>query len=117
MELHKKYGNQVACISLSFDFYGGEGNDVEESRADVLKFLREQNATFDNVLSSTPDEKLYKIFSEQFKLPKSTNIPIVLVFSKDGKLARRFDNTGKIIGKHFTYEKDVEPLVAALVKE
>ena len=34
-----------------------------------------------------------------------------------GKLAERFENTCKLEGKHFTYEKDVEPLVAALVKE
>ena len=114
MELNEKYKDQVACVSLSFDFYGGK---VEEFKADVLKFLREQNATFDNVLCSTKDGKLYDKFIEQFELPSGTIIPIVLVFSKDGKLARRFDNTGKLEGKHFTYEKDVEPFVAALVKE
>ena len=107
VELNNKYKDKVACISLSFDFYGGA---VKEFEPKVLKFLREQNAAFDNVLCSTPVDDVYDKFIEH-KLPGGTDIPIVLVFSKDGKLARRFDNPG------FTYEKDVEPFVATLVKE
>lgn len=104
VKLHQKYGpkKKVACISVSFDYDGtGEPEDVEP---DVLAFLQEQKATFDNILASEDTETLLK----KLDLP---SIPAVYVFDQKGKLAKRFDDSG---GK-FTYD-DVEKLVSELLK-
>jgi thiol-disulfide isomerase/thioredoxin len=105
--LHRKFGAaKVACISFSFDY---EGLDKpEEVRPSVLKFLKEQNATFDNVMSSEDSETLYK------KL-ELASIPAVYVYDQEGKLAKRFDNEQiKKPPEAFTYN-DVEALVVRLL--
>lgn len=106
--LHKKHGDKVACISLSFD-YNGLGK-VEDVKGDVLEFLREQGATFDNVISSTPDEELSKQFG-------FAAIPVVYVYDQEGNLAKRFDNENAEKEEDlFTYE-DVSALVEELLKK
>jgi thiol-disulfide isomerase/thioredoxin len=107
VEIHKKYSEDVACVSVSFDYDGVAGSKPEDSRADVLAFLRKQGAKFDNVLSSVPADELSKKF-------EIAAIPVVFVYGRDGKLARKFDGAD---GKEFTYKSDIEPLVAALVKK
>jgi hypothetical protein len=110
VELQKKYGDKVACISLSFDYYGDGA--PEEKRGPVLDFLRKQQATFDNVLSSTSDTELYTKLGAD-----GLSIPIVFVYGRDGKLAKRFDNSqSKVEADNFTYKKDIEPKVAELLK-
>jgi thiol-disulfide isomerase/thioredoxin len=80
VELHKKHGaDKVACISLSFD-YGGIGK-IEEVQPGVLKFLEEQQATFDNVLCSEESDTL----SKKMKL---ASIPAVYVYDRDGNMKR-----------------------------
>jgi thiol-disulfide isomerase/thioredoxin len=102
VELHKKYGpDKVACISLSFDVDG----DPAEFEADVLAFLKEQGATFDNLLSSDP-EALY----DKFDFPA---IPAVFVYDAEGNLAQRVDNS-KRGSKPFTYA-DVDAVVQKLL--
>lgn len=105
--LHKKLGAEgVACISLSFDFEGL--GKPEERREDVLAFLKEQGATFENLLSSDDSDTLYT----KFKLP---SIPAVFVYDQTGKLAKRFDDTDRD-QPHFTYD-DVEKLVKSLLEK
>jgi thiol-disulfide isomerase/thioredoxin len=84
VELQKKHGpEKVACISLSFDYEGiGKPEDVRDR---VLKFLREQGATFDNVLSTLPSDQLSKKLG-------IASIPAVFVYDRDGTMRRRFDN-------------------------
>jgi thiol-disulfide isomerase/thioredoxin len=102
VELHKKYGpDKVACVSLCFDVDG----DPAEFEADVLTFLKEQGATFDNLLSSDP-EALY----DKFNFP---SIPAVFVYDAEGNLAKRVDNS-KRGSKPFTYA-DVEAVVRKLM--
>src|SRR3954451_24490790 len=49
VDLDRKYGRErLACMSLSFDFEGL--GSPEEQREPVLKFLRSQKATFENLL-------------------------------------------------------------------
>jgi thiol-disulfide isomerase/thioredoxin len=106
--LHKRHGDRVACISLSFD-YEGIGRP-EEQREAVLKFLREQGATFDNVLSSDDSDTLYRKF-------KLASIPAVFVYDRQGNLRKRFDNERiKREADAFTYT-DVESLVEELLKD
>jgi thiol-disulfide isomerase/thioredoxin len=103
--LHKKYGpDRVACISLSFDFEGL--GTPEQQRDKVLAFLRQQGATFENLLSNVPSDDLYRKF-------ELASIPAVFVYDREGHLARRFDST---LGKPFTY-RDVDALVAELVQK
>jgi thiol-disulfide isomerase/thioredoxin len=101
VELHKKYGpEKVACISLSFDYEGlGKPEEVTEP---VLKFLRAQGATFDNLMSSEESDALY----QKFKL---NAVPAVFVYGRDGVLRERFDNEG-------AYAKAL-PLIEQLVNE
>jgi thiol-disulfide isomerase/thioredoxin len=101
VELHNQYGpDEVACISLSFDYEGiGKPEDALER---VLGFLRSQRATFDNVMSSEESDTLYRKF-------KLNAVPAIFVYDRSGKLRERFENEG-------AYEQ-VRPLVAELVKE
>ncbi len=109
VELHHKYGpEQLACISLSFD-YEGLGRP-EEQQDRVLKFLREQGAAFDNLMSDEESDVLYRKF-------KLAAVPAVFVYDRAGTLRKRFDNEqAKSKADAFTYEQ-VEKLVAELLKE
>ena len=109
VELHKKYGpDQMACISLSFDFEGI--GKPEEQRGPVLKFLRQQGATFDNLLSSEESDVLYRKF-------RLAAVPAVFVYDRAGQLRKRFDNEhAGSKAEAFTYEQ-VGQLVAELLKE
>jgi thiol-disulfide isomerase/thioredoxin len=87
VRLHKKYApEKIACLSLCVNFSGlGKPEDEIE---EPLQFLKAQGAVFDNVLSSEPDETLYK------KL-KIATVPTILVFGRDGKLLKAFENEVK----------------------
>jgi thiol-disulfide isomerase/thioredoxin len=103
--LHEKHSrNDLACVSLSFD-YEGIGRP-EEQHSRVLAFLQDKQATFDNVLSSLESDALYA----KLEIP---SIPAVFVFDRDGRLHRRFDNRhASRNGGPFTYEH-----VSAVVDE
>jgi thiol-disulfide isomerase/thioredoxin len=107
VEVSQEYpAEKVACVSLSFD-YDGIGKPEEQSPR-VLKFLREQNATFDNVLSSEESDVLYRKF-------KLAAVPAVFVYDQQGELAKRFDNEeAKTKSEQFSYAQ-VKELVAELV--
>jgi len=107
--LQKKHSREaLACISLSFD-YEGLGRP-EEQREAVLSFLRQQGATFDNVLSSVESD----VLTAKLEIP---SIPAVFVYNKDGQLHRRFDNRfASTTGGPFTYEQvaaEVEKLLGS----
>jgi thiol-disulfide isomerase/thioredoxin len=86
--LDKKYGpEKVACISLSFDFEGGEDAKPEDVQPQVLKFLEKQQATFDNVLCSEDSDTLRR------KMELAA-IPAVYVYGRDGTLAKLFEGEG-----------------------
>ncbi len=102
--LHQKYGNDtVVCISGSCEYDGLDA--PEELLEDVLEILREQNATFDNVLFNVEYDELWK------KL-KIASVPVVYVYGPDGQIAKRFDNEA---GGEFTYEKDIFPFIEKLL--
>ena len=99
----KKYPDDVACISLSFDYEGLDS--PEEIRGPILDFLKSQNAAFDNVLSSVPSDELYQ------KLDLYA-VPAAFVYDREGKLVKRFDESSS---EGYTY-KDVEAYVQSLLK-
>ena len=102
--LSHKHPDQVACISLSFDFEGL--GKPEEQRDKVLSFLQSKKATLENLLSTDPCDDLYA------KL-KLAAIPAVFVYDRHGKLAQKFDDSygGN---KGFTYA-DVDAEVTKLM--
>jgi len=109
VKLQKDHPQDVVCISFNCDFIG-LGKPEDES-AKVLEFLREQKAAFPNLLSSEADEAV-------FKKAKIAAPPVVQVFGRDGALAKQFDNESNQFGADgFTYDKDVSPYVAELVKK
>jgi thiol-disulfide isomerase/thioredoxin len=107
--LHKKHGpEKVACVSLSFDYEGlGKPEDVLPT---VEKFLKEQGATFDNILAADDSESLYKKMN-------LASVPAVYVYKANGELAKRFDNENAAKPEDaFNYEQ-VAKLVEQLVSE
>lgn len=104
VELHQQHGpDKLACISLSFNYEGAKRETPEEHRDEVLGFLREQRAAFDNVIASVPAEDLYKLLKF-----KTASVPAVFVYDQQGQLARQF--SGEV-----SYD-DVRQLVAELLE-
>ncbi len=115
LKLQAKYGDQMAAISVCLDFSGT--GKPEDTRDDVMKFLKEQNATIENVLSSTADDEFFQAVKKEFKLSEApAGVPIILVFDKEGKLVKRWDTTNLAQEKSFSYAKNVDPVVEKLVK-
>jgi thiol-disulfide isomerase/thioredoxin len=105
--LQKKHPEQLACISLSFD-YEGIGKP-QELVPKVLRFLKSQRAAFDNVVSNEESDALYRKF-------KLVSVPAVFVYDREGRLVKRFDNeNAKTEADAFTYEQ-VGALVEQLLK-
>jgi thiol-disulfide isomerase/thioredoxin len=103
--LQKKIGSdQLACISLSLD-YEGIGKP-EETVPAPLAFLRKQNATFDNVLSSEEPEAIYKKLG-------IASIPAVFVYDSSGALRKKFtEGAGR---KEQPLYQQVEEIVVRLL--
>lgn len=88
VELHNKFSpNDVACISLSFDYEGGKKEKPEDHVDAVTKFLRAQKAAFDNVIASVPSEELYQKLGF-----KTAAVPAIFVYDRDGKIAKQFES-------------------------
>lgn len=95
-------------MSLSCDFSGIKNKPPEFYREKVLAFLSKQQATFPNILSSTPIDELLDAM-------QLSSIPAVYVFGRDGKLVKRFDNEkSEKEEDNFTYD-DVTKLVEELL--
>jgi thiol-disulfide isomerase/thioredoxin len=109
--LHEKYGDQVACVSLNCNYTGAAGETPEDARREIEKFLREKEAEFENVISTTPDEELYKILG-------AAAIPVVRVYDKQGEMRKQFVNDDNEYGDEgFRYEQHIQPLVEQLLAE
>jgi thiol-disulfide isomerase/thioredoxin len=109
VELHKKHGEKLVCMSASCDYVGIKSKPPESYRDGVLEFLTKQNATFQNVLLNVDADTLFAKID-------LASIPAVYVFGTDGKVAKRFDNDNAKAGEEFTYTKDVVPFVEKLLE-
>ena len=86
VELQRKYGkDKLACISVNCDNDGIETKPPHWYRDDVLKFLQHNQATFENVM-------LDLSLLDFMELIGLNSTPAILIYGRDGKLARRFDN-------------------------
>ena len=104
VELHKEFPEDVTCISVSIDFIGLDDETPESSRGNVMAFLKEKKAFFENVICSDTDE----VVLDRISL---SSIPAVMVYGRDGQLLKRFDNDQGLYGEGFSYQDHVRPLV------
>ena len=95
----------MACISLSLDYEGIGAPDDSDTKDPVFGFLRDQEATMDNVLSSVD-------IDEMCKRLKISAPPTAFVYDTNGKLQKVFDDSN---GRGFTYE-EVEKYVLGLLE-
>ena len=76
----------------------------------MLTFVSEQEATFQNVISSDTDEDVLKALG-------AFSVPVVQVYDRDGNLRETFTNDDDQYGDEgFTYQQHVIPLIETLLK-
>ena len=109
--VHNEFsGDDVKCITVSLDYIGLADEGPETYKDKVMPILQHVGATFDNVIAADDSETMLK------KLELAAP-PAVMVYGRDGKLAKRFDNEEAASeAEGFTYEKDITPLVKQLVE-
>ncbi|MBW3543770.1 MAG: TlpA family protein disulfide reductase [Planctomycetes bacterium] len=104
--LQEAHPDDVVAIGFNTNYQGIKSEPPESFRETVRTFVESKRADFPNVLSSVPDLELYD------KLGIG-GPPVVYVFDREGRQAKRFDNEQG--GEEFTYEKDIVPFVEALI--
>lgn len=110
--LQQRHPHDVVCVSFDCDFIGAKNKPVDYYRERVLKALTEMKAeTIVNLISTVPADELF----QQMDLD---SIPAVYVFDREGQVSKRFDNRTPVGGgqEGISYEKQIDPLVAELVK-
>jgi hypothetical protein len=96
--MHRKYGKDgLVCVSVSVD--------EKDSKDRALAFLKKRQAGFGNYLL---DEEV-EVWQNKLKL---IGPPAVLVYGRDGKLVRKFQDDDP--DHPFSYEH-VEPVVRKLL--
>lgn len=108
--LQNAHPEKLVCISFNLDYAGIKSKGPDYYRPKVEDFLKKQKAGFSNFLSTDAADKVF----EDLEL---TSIPAVYVYGKDGKLAKRFDDSLLEEGKEeaFTYKNDINPFVEKLL--
>lgn len=107
--LAKKH-EDVVWMTVACDYDGIPGKPPTYYRDGVLKVLRKHGRMTDNVLLSDP----FLDFLDQIDL---SSTPAVLVYGRDGKLARRFDNDDARTQKAEFTTESVEAFVEDLQDE
>ncbi|NNE00685.1 MAG: TlpA family protein disulfide reductase [Pirellulaceae bacterium] len=106
-ELHQSMKDQVQCIAMSIDFDGRKSKPAESYQESVLAVLNFIRADFPCYISTTASDDVYAA-------AEIDSIPAVLIYDADGKLIKKFVDTGDSVG--FTYHKDIIPYVKELTQ-
>jgi thiol-disulfide isomerase/thioredoxin len=108
--LHRKHKEDVVCVSFNVDYVGIKSKPADFYRPRVETFLTKEKAVCTNLLCTEASDKLF----QQLEL---SSIPAVFVYGRDGKLAKRFDDSLLEDDEEdaFTYEKDVNPYLNELL--
>ena len=110
VKLAAAHGDQVACLSLSFDYDGlGKPADLVPP---VRAFLEQVGAgQVVNMVSREEADSLYR------KLDL-VSVPAIMIWKPDGSLAVRYDDdmAARELGRAFTYA-DVEQTVTGLLAD
>lgn len=111
LKLKQKYGDRLVCVSLNVDYAGIKTKPPSYYEPKVRKFLSRHPGDCKHFLCTVD---AFDVFEEL----KVNSIPVAFVYGKDGKLAKRFDDKLLEPGEEdaFTYEKDINPFVAKLLK-
>ena len=111
VKLDRDYPDDVVCVGVNLDYAGIRSKPPEYYRPRVEKFLKEQEASFRNYLSTTEAFE----FLEQIDV---ASMPAVFVYDGAGKLAKRFDSSLLEEGEDepFTYADDINPFITSLLK-
>ena len=110
--LQRRHPDDVVCISFDCDYIGAKNKAVGYYRERVLKQLTSQHAEkLINGISTMAADELF----QQLDID---SIPAVYVYDRTGKLSKRFDNRTPASDSEegISYEKQIDPLVADLVK-
>jgi thiol-disulfide isomerase/thioredoxin len=107
--LQKDRPNDVVAISYDIDFVGIKNKPPTYYRERVLHFLESQPANqVLHRMCTTPADELFTAL-------ELGSIPAIYVYGRDGKLAKRFDESDSQ-GKGLSYKKQVIPFVDELLK-
>ena len=110
-KLSAQYPEAVVCMSASVDYTGAEEETPESHREKVMKILAPRNMTCQNFICSTSDFDIY----DKIGL---ASIPAVIVYDREGKLLKRFDNDKNDYGEEgFTYADHIVPLIEQTLGE
>ncbi len=111
VRLQKEYGKKkLACISVNCDYDGIKDKPPKFYRQDVVALLKKNGATFENLMLNIA----FIDFLEQIDLGST---PSLLVYGRDGKLVKRFDNDdAEKIEDEFSI-KDVKQLIEKLLEQ
>ncbi|GAB5444302.1 MAG: hypothetical protein Fues2KO_46510 [Fuerstiella sp.] len=111
VKLQQRHKDGLVCVSFNLDYAGIKSKPPEYYQPRVEKFLTSRKAELQNFLST---EEAVEVFDQV----GINAIPAVLVYGKDGKLARRFDESLLTEGREeaFTYRADINPFVEQLLK-
>lgn len=111
VRLHRQYPDRVACMSVDVNYIGLEEEPPESFHDKVLGFVSKHGATFQNVISSDPEEEVMKALDV-------ASVPVVLVYDRQGKLRKKFTDEDNEYGEDgFTYAQHIIPLVDELLKD
>jgi thiol-disulfide isomerase/thioredoxin len=112
VKMQQRHPDDVVCISFDCDYIGVKKKPVAYYRERVLKSLEGHGAGgIINVISTLAADELFEKIDVD-------SIPAVYVYDRTGKLSKRFDNRTPAGGddEGISYEKQIDPLVAELVK-
>lgn len=109
VKLHRDFGDRgVVCVSFNCDYDGIPEKPPEYYRERVVKFLTEQQATLFNLQSNEPLDQL-------LDSGKISGMPAVLVYNREGELAKDFHNANvTAVEDEFRYD-DIRRLVEGLL--
>ncbi len=111
VKLSEEHREEIVCVSFNLDYAGIKSKPPAYYRPRVEKFLQSRKSTLPNFMSTV--EAI-----EVFDAIEINSIPAVFVYGRDGKLAKRFDESLFQDGddEPFTYAKDIIPFVSNLMK-
>lgn len=108
VKLAQDYSGDVVCLGFNLDYSGAVGETPESFLDSIGQFLTKQGAAFPNAISSEPDEDI-------FQRLQLGSIPAVLIYDREGRLSKRFDNDDNLYGDEgFSYDDHIAPWIEQL---
>ncbi len=104
-ELARERDDEFDFVAIAVDFDGRQTKPPESYEPKILAVLKALDATFESYLCETASDTVFQAID----IP---SIPAVFVYGADGKLLKKFVDTGDTAG--FTYEDNVIPFLDEL---